>query len=174
MTGGGVMSRRRLADTATIARIHGLALSRAERFRMRLGETASPARPPALDEMAGWPTWPLRDDQKRRTIFALAALLACRERLSGVVSGLSLRSYAAIVGEDMLERVLDWPRAGNAPLPAAEDLDNAGRALAAAELPPSLAEAVLPPAEAPASRAADASAGWVVEAEKLLTAAGRL
>ncbi len=174
MTGAGASSRRRLKDAATLARTHGLAPSRAERLRMRHRGDGPPARIPTLDDMAGWPIWPLHEDRKRRTIFALAALLAGRDALSRLVSGASLRSYAAIVGEDMLERVLDWPRAGNASLPAAENLHDTGWALALAELPPSLADAVLPSVSAPTDGAPDASGNWVVEAEKLLTAAGRL
>lgn len=169
----GAIGRRRLAGAAALARIHGLAPSRAERFRSRQQGDISLMAAPAMRDMASWPAWPLQDDPVRRTIFILAALLASREALSGVVSGSRLRVYADPIGEDMLERVLDWSRAGTAPLPATEELESTGRAIAAAELSPLLADAISLGSSA-MEDGSGATGNWIAEAEKLMTAARRL
>lgn len=170
----GAIGRRRLAGAATLARIHGLAPSRAERFRSRRQSDVPLTAAPAMRDLTTWPAWPLQEDPVRRTIFILAALLASREALSGLISGSSLRVYAALIGEDMLERVLDWPQAGTAPLPAAGELENTGRAIAAAELPPQLADAIFPGNDAPTEGDIGAAGTWIAEAEKLMTTVGRL
>lgn len=121
-----------------MARDLDVASDRASRFRMREEGKAEP--PVRLEELRAWPRWPRETRAEQARIFAATALRASDAALREVICGDTLRSYAAILGEDLLELMLARPTNGSAPLPSTGALIPAGRAHAEAALPPRLAE----------------------------------
>lgn len=159
---GGVAHRRRLAEAGRQAAALGLAPTRADRFRARLGGGPA-AVPPSLAQLGGWPTWPRFEPEVQTRLLATVAMVAGRDALAREIDGSRLRAYAGIVGETVLEDVLALPAGGPEPLPAAAHAAETGRRLVRLALPPELARAsgVAPVADARA-------AAWVATAEALV------
>lgn len=136
--GAGMRARSRIARAGGFARTRGLVQSRAMRFARRTGgDTPDPM--PGFGELAAWPAWPTLDPEARQGVFALAALLASRDALAGMICGEDLRNYAAPFGDDLFERALAMAGGGARNLPAPDALVVAGEDLARCGLPPSLA-----------------------------------
>jgi hypothetical protein len=95
---------------------------------------------PSLSDLREWPQWPSEPEAEQRRIFAVTALRASDDALRTVISGDTLRSYAVLVGEALLEDALARPGKGAAPLPPAHALAAAGEAHAHRALPACLAE----------------------------------
>ncbi len=129
----GASARARLARAAALARKLDLAPDRGARFR-EPGTT-----PIALTELRAWPRWPGEPEAEQARIFGVTSLRASDDALREVISGDTLRSYAAKLGEDLLELILARSGQGAAPLPSADALTAAGRAHAHKALPPRLA-----------------------------------
>lgn len=130
----GADTRRRLVASAMLARQLDPAPRRGAALLGVRGRT-----PPTLAELADWPRWPTLDGDAQLRIFALAALVAGRDRLAREIDGERLRDVAALVGEDALEAVLALPPGGDRVLDPPKMLPAAGRALAEQALPPTLA-----------------------------------
>lgn len=131
----GTPARSRLAASAALARRLD---PRARRGAALIGQAAR--TPPTFADLAVWPRWPALGEVERGRIFALAALVAGRDRLAEEIDGERLRDYAAIVGEDALERVLALAPGGDRRLAAPPALGATGRMLAEQGLPRALAE----------------------------------
>lgn len=159
---GSAAHRRRLAEAGRQAAALGLAPTRADRFRARLGGSAA-AVPPSLAQLGGWPTWPRFEPEVQARLLATVAMVAGRDALAREIDGSRLRAYADIVGEDVFEDVLALPAGGTEPLPSAAQATESGRRLVRLALPPELALAsgVEPVADARA-------AAWVATAEALV------
>lgn len=133
-------ARMRLAQIAHAAGTAGMAATRAGRFAARL-ERRVPARVP-LAELRRWPAWPGLDGGEIERFWRIAALVAARDTLPGMIDGAALRAYAEPAGEAALEAVLDLPAGGAAPLAPAAKLAQQGRQIAESALPPALAAAM--------------------------------
>ncbi|MBB4858852.1 hypothetical protein HNO88_002178 [Novosphingobium chloroacetimidivorans] len=131
----GAAARARLASAAGLARSLDLAPTRARRLA-----GASAQIRLSLAELGSWPQWPREPEAEQRRIFAVTALRASDDALRTVISGDTLRAYAAQIGEALLEDVLAKPGQGAAPLPPPAMLAAAGQATAHKALPPRLAE----------------------------------
>lgn len=103
-------------------------LSRAERFRLRLegGEV------PSFDLIAAPPAWRVADEDGRRELALVAALLHYRETIDAELHGPALARLAALVGEELFDAVCEaelggLPQADDAGgLPAADELERIG------------------------------------------------
>lgn len=133
-------TRLRLAEIARAASSAGMAVTRADRFAARI-ERRPTARVP-LAELRRWPAWPGLDDDEIERVWRIAALVAARDVLPGMIDGATLRAYAEPVGEAALEAVLDLPAGGGAPLAPAVKLTQQGRQVAEQALPSALAVAM--------------------------------
>lgn len=133
-------ARMRLAEIAHAAGAAGMAATRAGRFAARVERRAS-ARVP-LAELRRWPAWPGLDGGETERFWRIAALVAARDALPGMIDGATLRTYAEPVGEAALEAVLDLPAGGTAPLALAAKLGQQGRQVAERALPQALAGAM--------------------------------
>lgn len=156
----GRSTRARLADVTRAARAAGMAATRAERFAARTGHR--PAARVPLAELRHWPAWPALDSGEVERFWCIAALVAARDALPGMIDGAALRAYAGPVGEAALEAVLDLPGGGASPLAPAAKLAQQGRQIAERALPPALAAAMR------SGSAGDAdAAGQVALAERI-------
>lgn len=112
-------------ELGRVAALSASPATRGERFlRARSG-----ARPPGFAALLAAPRWPVLDDAGRELVAMAALLIAGRSALARMIDGARLRAYAALVGDAVLEAVLAHDGGDQEPLPPADGLAGAARAL---------------------------------------------
>lgn len=120
---------------------------RAARFRsLRQGASSEGIAEPDFACVAALPDWVLADNERQRLVGVAAAILYKRDAIERELSGGRLAAIAALVGDDLFERLCDHPLPEDAGvaetvrLPRPEDFVAIGEELRRAALPDPLRE----------------------------------
>jgi hypothetical protein len=145
--------------------------ARASRFRaLHDAQTAAPALPQDFASVTALPDWIVADDDQQELIGVAAAMVQARDAIECELSGTRLAAIAALVGDELFERLCDAPlpkgidSASAGRLPRPEDFVTIGRALRRAALPAPFREAELSNAESAKARLLCDHAAHIIDA----------